>query len=274
MTSDDGAGAPVGPVPSPRSWATWRYALRHGLILAVLWMVYTLGRAAAGRHIGRAFANSDDVWHFERWLRIPSEAALQRWALGWEPGIRAADLYYKYVHLTDFVIICAWLLLWHPERFGWFRRVIVLITGLELVGHFAYPLAPPRMRPDLGMTDTAQVFGHAVYGGSYENHGLFNQYAAMPSMHVGWSFFFAITVVTIARGRWRWIIVAHPLLMTYTVVVTGNHYWLDGIVGLLLLAIGLWLFRRDSPWRHRPDRHAPSDSSPKADAEAEHPTSG
>ncbi|WP_242909890.1 phosphatase PAP2 family protein [Actinomadura terrae] len=274
MTSDDDAVAPVGPAaPSLRSWTTWRHALRHGLILAALWMVYTLGRALAGRRIGRAFPNSDDVWHLERWLHIPSEASLQRWALHSESGIRAADLYYKYVHFTDFVIITIWLLLWHPDRFPWFRRVIVLITGLELVGHFVYPLAPPRMRPDLGMTDTAQVFGHAVYGGSYENHGLFNQYAAMPSMHVGWSFLFALAVVTIARTPWRWIIVAHPLLMTYTVVVTGNHYWLDGIIGLILLAIGLWVFRRDSPWRRRPDRHRPDDSR-QADVGAEHPASG
>jgi hypothetical protein len=74
-------------------------------------------------------------------------------------------------------------------------------------------------------------------------------------MHVGWAFFLAIVVITVARSPWRWLIVVHPVLMTLTVVVTGNHYWLDGIVGVALLGIGLVLFRRDAPWsavaRHR-----------------------
>lgn len=237
--------------PSPN---VARRALREGLVLVLLWLAYTLGRALSGRHIGRAFPNASDVWRFERWLHLPSETSLQKWALHWEAGIRVADLYYKYVHFTDLVLVCIWLIVWHPEHFRWFRRVIVFITGLELVGHFVYPLAPPRMRPDLGIVDTAQVYGQSVYGNTYANHGLFNQYAAMPSMHVAWSFLFALVVVSLARSRWRWAIVAHPVLMTYVVVVTGNHYWLDGIVGLLILALGLALFRRGSPLGHRVHR--------------------
>lgn len=229
---------------------------REAVVLGVLWFVYTLGRALAGRQIGPAFPNARDVWDFERWAHIPSEATLQRWTLKSETLTRGTDLYYKYVHLTDFVIICAWLLIFRPEHFRWFKRVIIFITGLELVGHFVYPLAPPRMNPQFGIVDTAQIYGHSVYGNTYENHGLFNQYAAMPSMHVGWSVFFAIVIVSITKPWWRWIIVLHPVAMTYTVVVTGNHYWLDGIVGVAILAGGLVLFERDAPYRLRVRRSA------------------
>ena len=83
------------------------------------------GHAINCRHIGPAFSNAHDIWRFERWLHIPSEERLQHWALGWTTGIHAADLYYKYVHLTDFVLISAWLLIWRPQHFKWFRRVVV-----------------------------------------------------------------------------------------------------------------------------------------------------
>jgi hypothetical protein len=248
-----------------------RRIAREAVVLGVLWFVYTLGRALAGRHIGRAFPNARDVWDFERWAHIPSEATLQRWTLKSETLTRGADLYYKYVHLTDFVIICAWLLIFRPEHFRWFKRVIIFITGLELVGHFVYPLAPPRMNPQFGIVDTAQIYGHSVYGNTYENHGLFNQYAAMPSMHVGWSVFFAIVIVSITTPWWRWIIVLHPIAMTYTVVVTGNHYWLDGIVGVAILAVGLVLFECEAPYRRgrvrrcgAPDRAAAGTGAPSA----------
>jgi hypothetical protein len=231
--------------------STVRRVLREAAILAVLWVVYSVGRGLAGLHIGRAFGNSTDIWRFERWLHLPSEATLQHHVLAWDGVIHLVDMYYEYVHFTDFVLVTAWLLIRYPEYFRWFRRVLVFITGWELIGHFVYPLAPPRMRPDLGMVDSAQLDGHSVYGHSYANHGWFNQYAAMPSMHVGWAFFFALVVITVARSRWRWLILAHPVLMTLTVVLTGNHYWLDGIVGVALLGIALVLFRHDAPWVER-----------------------
>ncbi len=235
-------------MPAVATGSTARRLLREGGILAALWVGYSIGRGLAGIHIGRAFGNSTDVWHLERALHLPSEATLQQAVLSWHGVIHLADLYYEYVHFSDFLLVTAWLLLRHPEHFRWFRRVLVFITGMELVGHFVYPLAPARMRPDLGMIDTAQLDGHSVYGPSYANHGWFNQYAAMPSMHVGWACFFAIVVISVARSPWRWLILAHPELMTLTVVVTGNHYWLDGVVGVALLGIGLVLFRRDAPW--------------------------
>jgi hypothetical protein len=240
---------------APRA-VTARRLLREAAVLAVLWVVYSVGRGLAGRHIGRAFPNSSDVWRLERRLHLPSEASLQHTVLGWHGVIHLADLYYEYVHFSDFLLVTAWLLLRHPEHFRWFRRVLVFITGMELVGHFVYPLAPARMRPDLGMVDTAQLDGHSVYGHTYADHGWFNQYAAMPSMHVGWAFFVALVVISIARSPWRWLVIAHPALMTLTVVVTGNHYWLDGIVGVALLAIGLVVFRRDAPWNRPANRVA------------------
>ena len=137
-------------------------------------------------------------------------------------------MYYKYEHWVALGAVALWLLLFRVGRYPWFRRVLVLTTGLALVGHFAYPLMPPRMRPDLGFVDTGVVLGQSVYGPDPRNHGLINQYAAMPSMHVAWAVLFAVTVILATRTAWRWLAVGYPAVTTSVVVITGNHYWLDG----------------------------------------------
>jgi hypothetical protein len=130
----------------------------------------------------------------------------------------------------------------------------VLTTALALLGHAGYPLMPPRMRPDFGLVDTGVQFGQSVYGPDYANHGLVNQYAAMPSMHVGWAVLFAVTVIVVARSRWRWLALVYPGITTWVVVATGNHYWLDGVAGVLALALALVAVR------HRPVRSVPAPS--------------
>ena len=100
-------------------------------------------------------------------------------------------------------------------------------------------MAPPRLLPQLGFKDLALDYGQSVYGSL--GSGIPGQLLAMPSLHVGWSVLVAWTVVRLGRSRWRWLAVLHPLLMAYVVVVTANHWWLDGVVscGLLALAIPL-----------------------------------
>jgi hypothetical protein len=221
----------------------WWRLLHEAVLLGGLWMVYTVGRGLAGKHVGSAYGHATDVWRLERDLRLPNEASLQRWTLDHTWLIHAANAYYKYEHWLALGAVALWLLLARPERYPWFRAVIVLTTALALVGHFAYPLMPPRMRPDFGFVDTGLEFGNSVYGPDYANHGLVNQYAAMPSMHVGWAVCFALTVIVVARSRWRWLVAVYPAVTFSVVVVTGNHYWLDGIVGIALLALAVWAVR-------------------------------
>lgn len=232
--------APAQEVAARLGWRPWRRRLGHeALVLGALWLAYTLGRALAGRHLAGARGHASDVWRLERELRLPDEAGWQRWALGHPALVSAANVYYKYEHWVALGAVALWLLLFRVGLYPWFRRVLVLTTGLALVGHFAYPLMPPRMRPDLGFVDTGVVLGQSVYGPDPRNHGLVNQYAAMPSMHVAWAVLFAVTVILAARTPWRWLAVGYPAVTISVVVITGNHYWLDGIVGVLLLCLAV-----------------------------------
>ena len=238
----------------------WRLG-REALVLGSLWLLYTLGRGLAGRHVGSAYGNASDVWALERRLGWPDEAAVQAFALDRTWLIRAANDHYRYVHWIALVLVTGWLLVRRPEHYRRFRRVLVLTTALALVGHAAYPLMPPRMRPDFGVIDTGVRFGQSVYGPDPANTGLLNQYAAMPSMHVGWAVLVALTGIVVARTRWRWLAVLHPAVTTWVVVVTGNHYWLDGVVGAALLGAALTVSGR--PTRAARGAAAPAPARPR-----------
>ena len=85
------------------------------------------------------------------------------------------------------------------------------------------------------MVDTAVKYGQSVYSW----HGGFNadELSAMPSVHVGWALIVALAVITVSRSRWRWLAAGYPLLTLLVVVVTANHFWLDGIVAAALVAM-------------------------------------
>jgi hypothetical protein len=119
------------------------------------------------------------------------------------------------------------------------RTVLLLTTVLGLVGYWWFPLAPPRFFPGLGFVDT--VVRDRMWGswGSASVTELSNQYAAMPSMHVAWSIWCAAVVALTVRDRWvRAVVWCYPVLILGVVVGTANHWVLDAVGGLAVLAAG------------------------------------
>ena len=118
---------------------------------------------------------------------------------------------------------------------------MIALTGTALVVHIVFPLAPPRMFPQWGFVDTMAAFGPNAYAGA--SGDLVNQFAAMPSLHVGWA---ALIAYVVHRTGPRWlaaVAAAHVVVTVLVVVVTANHYWLDGIVALALLAVATRVVR-------------------------------
>jgi PAP2 superfamily protein len=218
-------------------------AIREILLVAVLFLAYQAGRILAAGHVSGAMANATRLWDLERTLRLPDESALQHLVIHRHLLVRAADSYYAYVHFPATVLALVWMYLRHPDRYRWMRWVLAGLTAAALVVHVLIPLAPPRMLPLAGLVDTGRVYGPAVYG-SPDSDPLSNQFAAMPSLHVGWALAVAVAIITATHGRWRWLWLAHPLLTLTVVVATGNHYWLDAIVAVAILAVVFLLVPR------------------------------
>lgn len=204
------------------------------VLIASMMVIYQGIRHLADGQMGVAFRHADWVWEVERALRLPSEAMIQEWALSWGATARLANLYYVGVHFPGTILAMVWLWIWHRSDYLRMRTEMAVLTGAALFVHVIFPLAPPRLVSGFGMVDTMILTGPSAYPDN-STDGVANQFAAMPSLHVGWALLVAIAVIRVTTSRWRWLALAHPLLTVTVVVVTANHYWLDGIVAGLLL---------------------------------------
>ncbi|MFJ6572604.1 phosphatase PAP2 family protein [Streptomyces sp. NPDC091292] len=218
--------------------------LRELLLVVGLFAVYKAGRQLATGHTEAAFRNARHVWDAERALRLPGEGAVQGALLHSETLIHLANTYYAAVHFPATALFLVWLYLRRPAHYVRARRVLAVLTAAALVLHLAYPLAPPRLLRLTGLVDTGQVYGPTVYGAAPRADTMANQFAAMPSLHVGWALMVAIGLIAAVRSRWRWLWLLHPLITLLVVVATANHYWLDAVVAAVLLGGALAVVRR------------------------------
>ncbi|WP_405455649.1 phosphatase PAP2 family protein [Streptomyces sp. NBC_00101] len=213
--------------------------VREFLLVVGLFLVYKLGRQAANGHVDEAFRNAGHVWDLERAAGLPGEGHVQGLLMHGQVLIHLANTYYATVHFPATVLFLVWLFWRHPHHYLWSRRILAALTGAALVLHLVFPLAPPRMLAAAGLVDTGQVYGPSVYGATPTTDTMANQFAAMPSLHFGWALMVAVGLVAAGRSRWRWLWLLHPLLTLLVIVGTANHYWLDALVVMALLALAL-----------------------------------
>jgi hypothetical protein len=174
-----------------------------------------------------------DVQH--RW-HVPDEIWLQRQVLPHDWLVQALNAYYAVVHVPALICMLVWLFFRHRDRYPWVRNTLALVTAGCLFLQ-TIPLAPPRMFPELGFVDTGLLYNQSVYGRG--GSGISNQLAAMPSVHVGWALIVALAVVVVSTSRWRWLVLAHPVLTVVAVTATANHWYGDGIVAGAILVVSL-----------------------------------
>ena len=241
---------------APARLATWQRAARELALVAVLFLAYKAGRQVVAGHADVALANGEWVWRLERLLRLPDETLVQGPLLSHELLVRLANSYYAYVHFPATVLCLVWLWLRRPAHYVRLRRALAALTAVALVLHVCVPLAPPRLTELTGLVDTGTRFGPSVYGPP-DTDQLSNQYAAMPSLHVGWALAIALALMAVTTGRLRRLWLLHPLATALVVVVTGNHYWLDGAVAVALLVAILAVLPRPAPDPPAPDPPVP-----------------
>src|SRR5215470_10229093 len=176
------------------------------------------------------------IWGAERAVHMPSETLFQRAFLPHPILVQMFNLYYAGLHFAVVIACLIWGFVRHRRQYPRVRTTLVLFTVGALLIQFV-PVAPPRMLPADGMVDTAVQYGQSVYGSVAGFNA--DQLSAMPSVHVGWSLLVALVMIEVSRSRWRWLALAYPVVTMLAVVVTANHYWLDGIAAALLLALAL-----------------------------------
>lgn len=249
-----GVVALVGRGSRDRRLATAANIAQEAALVAVLYALWNwVGEVSVPEVVG-AESRGVWIWHVERALHLPSEAWLQSMILPHRWLVQGANLYYATAHITGMAVFLVWLIAWHRDRFAHWRNALALLT-LAGVAVQMIAVAPPRLIPaTTHMVDTGLAYGQSVYQAL--GRGDAGQLQAMPSLHVGWAVLIAVAVWELAPSPWRWIGVAHAALTMWVVMVTANHYWLDGIVGagLLVLVLAgqrtsqrLWVARRRVP---------------------------
>jgi PAP2 superfamily len=211
-------------------------AFRFAGFEAGLWIglygAYLALRNVAIGNANEAFANASTVVNVERAVGIFHEVSVQRWLSADLPFERFFDVYYMLGFGPVVFATLFWLALRHRDDYRQLRNWLLLSIAIASLSYVMLPTAPPRLVHGLGIADTVGLSGHDT--GSFAGIK-FNPYAAMPSMHVGWSLLVGLIGFRVARRRIvRLFFLVHPVLMAMTVTATGNHYFLDSIVGVLV----------------------------------------
>jgi hypothetical protein len=208
---------------------------RETAVIGVLYGLWQLAGKLSVTGTDGAFRRGRWIAEAERFLPLPSERAVQHAVLHDDLVVQAANLYYATMHMTMLLTFLIWLFVRHRDRYRPVRQVMAWTTLCCLLVQLL-PVAPPRMYPQLGIVDTGLLFGQSVY-----SNGLpIDQLSAMPSVHVAWALLVGYYVWRISPSRWRYLGPAHAVLTVLVVVVTGNHWWLDGIVAVVILVGCAW----------------------------------
>lgn len=220
--------------------------------LAIVWLgwVYDAITNLAPLRLNAALAHAGDVLGLEHTLHIDPEHALDRWlAAHHSLGLAIAD-YYDNAHFVVTLSLLGWLWWRRADLYRPLRNSLVLVNLLAFIVFWRYPVAPPRMLP--GFTDIV-ASTHAI--GSWHSGALAsqaNQLAAMPSLHIAWAVWCTVALWRISARTWvRVLAVLYPCLTAAAVLATGNHFVLDILAGVLVMAAAFALVALCSGWAGR-----------------------
>jgi hypothetical protein len=254
------------------------YWWKEALIVAAFYVVYSWIRNRFGSNQiaadgvpEAAFHNAERVIRVERLLGLFHEETMQELFLAQRWFIQFWNVYYGTAHF--FVTMAVFVLLFfkRADVFPQWRNTLAAMTALAILGFAFFPLMPPRLLDQpcptaenvefggacvestlrsgkdktftgdngFGFVDTLSVYGGPWRFDSDEVASISNQYAAMPSLHIGWSTWCALAIWPLLRRRWtKLLVLLYPAATLFCIVVTANHFWLDGIGGLVVFAVG------------------------------------
>jgi membrane-associated phospholipid phosphatase len=234
----------------------WRDVLKQvGLFLAA-YILYQLVRGLINDGSPyKPFGDAMRIIDLERVLHVFVEPSIQAWALNKHWLMDFADWTYLNAHYMVTLGALVFIYLRRNDSFYFVRNMFMIAMAIALVGYAVYPTAPPRLMPEWGFTDSiSQFLGTPVdYG---PGKGLLNFYAAVPSMHVCFALMVGMPMTRLVKhwpAKVAWAL--YPLLITFVVVATGNHYFTDVFLGAVTAGFSAVLAKRLLA-RARPDAWA------------------
>ncbi len=217
----------------------WLDAIRQLALFAGAYYLYRIVRGIVDGQAVLAFENARNLVDAERALGLFFEPGLQAWAEGQEWILTFANWMYVNSHFVITTTFLIWLYIARNHAFYFVRNMFLVAMGLALVGYIAYPTAPPRFMPEWGFSDSvAEFVGEKA---DQSANVLYNPFAAVPSMHVAFALMIAIPAIILVKHRTLKVLWGlYPLVVTFVVMVTANHFWLDAALGALVAAFSAY----------------------------------
>jgi len=221
----------------------------------VYYGIYSTIRNAISHNERRAFDHARALIDVQHHLGIYHEETLQRWALHWKPLVISMNYIYGSLHFIVTAGVGIYLFKRFTDDYPRWRNTLAATTGLALIGFFTWPLMPPRLLHDFALhvhssthfvfVDTLARYPTIWSFNSGAMSKISNQFAAMPSLHCGWSLWCACAMVPRVRSRGAKIAFAcYPVLTVTAIVLTANHYFLDAVGGFAVFGLGYLIARR------------------------------
>ncbi|MFJ8742182.1 phosphatase PAP2 family protein [Embleya sp. NPDC127516] len=217
-------------------------------LIAVLYEAYSLSRLVVRGDVDAALRNAERILHVESLTHLDPERVLNRVVTDHVFIGVVCDYAYATLHYVVTPVVLFWLWRRRPERYRGARTTLAIATVVSLAGFMLFPTAPPRMID--GFTDTMAHFASWGWWGAGASaprgmEHMTNEYAAMPSLHVGWAAWCGWQLWRHGRGPMlRGLGVAYPLFVVLVVLGTANHYLADVLAGLAVMGLGALA----SPW--------------------------
>jgi len=208
-------------------------------IIGFCYWLYSEVRNLVPEQQSIAMRHGRGVQHLQDALHLNFERSLNSFVAAHEPLAQVMDYYYATLHFIVTIGCLIWLYRAHPRIYRGARTVLFATSLLALAGFYLYPLAPPRLLPQYGYIDTLLKFHTwgSLADPKVAEHS--NQFAAMPSLHIGWAVWCGVSIFFCAKRLWvRLLGLLYPVWTLLVIVGTANHFIIDAVAGLLVFLAG------------------------------------
>jgi membrane-associated phospholipid phosphatase len=258
----------------PRGWPD---VIRQVSLFFGAYLLYELVRGIVGGAAYKPFGDATKIINLERLLHVFIEPSIQAWTSNMHWLMDFADWTYLNAHYVVTIGALIFIYVRRNDSFYFVRNMFLIAMAIALVGYFLYPTAPPRLMPEWGFTDSIRNFTGITFDKG-PGSAFLNLYAAVPSIHVcfalliGWPMARLVGSLP-ARIAWR----LYPLVISFVVVATGNHYLTDVFLGALTAGAAAFAAKRllararPEAWAFAGTIPAAAPTSPFRDQSAEAP---
>jgi hypothetical protein len=216
-----------------------RRGIQELILVCACLLIYYLVRGFVVDELPIARSHALGIIGLERALHVFWEPALQRYLSGGPLQIQVWNAIYFWAHAPVIAVFGVWLYLHNRRNYSLIRNAFLVSAVLALLIYYAFPVAPPRLLSSYGFVDTMQRYSSLSYQ-AQSMKPFVNPYAAVPSLHFGWSVLIGVGLLRTLQRPAGWLLGALlPALMLLAIVATANHFVFDAIAGLVVCLLGL-----------------------------------